>query len=855
MELRHADQLQTLGRKLALEAMRRYVSLGMSVHWLNPAKKSPIEDKWSSVPKKTVEDLVATYRAGANIGFRPGVHSHHGDRCLYVLDVDIKDADYKDECLTARDKLIGRAVARRMSKVVSGSGGHSHHLFFWSDGAFTGKKLWRSADFLHDPETGAPTKKRAAEIQLLAAGSNVVLPPSIHPDTGRAYESVGNIKIEDAEFIDREIVAGWGADEASSAPTSDFERQVQEQPIDITEDEALRYIARLDDDRAVDYDNWLETLAAIHHQFEGSKRGLEIAHEFSKRGGDAYDALSVEDKWRSFGRQSSKPRSFRSLIADANVDTVNNIAPDLQVEDWDDPLAEPSTELVALENELFGIESDPELIALEAEIFGEPADRSIPEGQPYVPFLEYPAPAKEWKSDLTLNSEGGVKNLAANVRLILDNDRRTAGVLWFNEFRGKVVRRMKPRKGVPETRSRPDPIQLDGRKYGHWFVKDPINGDLLDDGHHAQLKELIAPKKGRGGYDFTITSDSLKDGVMLSGLTRKFHPVREYLDYIAEEWDGVPRLDTFFIRHLKFDENRYHLDISTLTFLSLVARIYEPGAKYDQVLVLEGEQGCRKSTFVQKLAVNEHWFTELEGDFDDTNKMVEKMSGKIVAEIPELHGFSRSDIRALKAFFSRQVDIGRLAYARESYEMPRQIIFIGTTNDDVYLRDLTGGRRFWPGKLGLAHGEKIDIDAVESEINMVYAEAVHRYRAIRKAQPTGWLPLHLTNKEAQQTALDLQESRREELVEETMAGKIAAWLDEPVKDDLGFVDAGLPIYREYTCHMEIAELCLGRDTTKMSQPDWYIIRNAMGNVGGWKRANGLRSFPSYGRQRYYERIR
>jgi hypothetical protein len=124
-----------------------------------------------------------------------------------------------------------------------------------------------------------------------------------------------------------------------------------------------------------------------------------------------------------------------------------------------------------------------------------------------------------------------------------------------------------------------------------------------------------------------------------------------------------------------------------------VTRIFEPGHKFDFAVILEGLQGKRKSTFIRP---RPPLVRRTRRRLPRPKQMIELMQGAWIMEIPELSGFSRADVRAIKAFISRQKDRARLAYARRAGEFPRQCIFIGSTNDREYLKDDTGGRRFWP---------------------------------------------------------------------------------------------------------------------------------------------------------------
>ena len=249
---------------------------------------------------------------------------------------------------------------------------------------------------------------------------------------------------------------------------------------------------------------------------------------------------------------------------------------------------------------------------------------------------------------------------------------------------------------------------------GHEIVEGLAGfGPRLDDGAVNRLRFTIDAQFG-----FLVPKVLFFDIVSDRARLHRFHPVRRYLDGL--KWDGTPRIHSWLSDLAGAKDTPYVRAISGIMLIAAVRRARQPGVKYDEMLILESEQGTDKSSGLRALAVDDDWFTDDLPLGSDTKRFMEATAGKWIVEAGELKGMSKADISALKACLSRQIDEARLSYDRKPTVAARQFILVGTTNEtEGYLRDPTGNRRFWPVRI-----QRIDLQKLRRDRDQLWAEAV-----------------------------------------------------------------------------------------------------------------------------------
>jgi len=296
-----------------------------------------------------------------------------------------------------------------------------------------------------------------------------------------------------------------------------------------------------------------------------------------------------------------------------------------------------------------------------------------------------------WASQLLQDLAGTPERNEANVITALSNDEAFAGALVYDEFRQEVcVARSLPWDERPESLPRAW-SDADDVRCAEWLQRREIN----------VAPAIVARAVGAVARDIRV------------------HPVRDYLN--ALRWDGQPRLELWTNIYLGAADTPLNRAFGARWMISAVARIMQPGAKADHMLILEGPQGAKKSSALKVLA-SEEWFTDELAEIGSKDA-AQQMRGIWINEMAELDAMGRTEVSRIKAFLTRTTDRYRPPYERYIVTVPRQCVFAGSVNPETYLRDETGNRRFWPVRCG-----SIDLDALWRDRDQLWAEAVARYR-------------------------------------------------------------------------------------------------------------------------------
>lgn len=426
-----------------------------------------------------------------------------------------------------------------------------------------------------------------------------------------------------------------------------------------------------------------------------------------------------------------------------------------------------------------------------------------------------------WVNKLKTNPNSGIPvSTPFNMKLIIENDPLLANKFYLDEFAGRIY----------VTGAMP------------WDSKYTMPR-VWEDSDDAGLRNYFSDTYGISG------KEKINDALAEIIGRRKFHPLRDYLNSLV--WDGHPRVDTLLSDYLGADDTAYTRAAIRKCLVAAVARVFRPGIKFDNMIILSGSQGIGKSTFWKMLGLN--WYSDSLSTFEG-KEASELLQGYWIIEVGELAGLNRSEMNTIKGFLSKQEDIYRAPYGKRTVPHPRGCIIVGTTNDTEFLRDKTGNRRFWPIDLGKQLPTKNVWRDMPTEVSQIWAEAVEFYK---KAEP-----LYM-DKCLEEMAVKAQ---AEHLESDPKEGIILNFLDSLVPEDWNNRDAEnrrtfymniisnkqlCTVKRDRICAVELWVECFQQDKGRMKNSDAREINNILRRLPGWEEITTPRKTEAYGSQRIF----
>ena len=428
-----------------------------------------------------------------------------------------------------------------------------------------------------------------------------------------------------------------------------------------------------------------------------------------------------------------------------------------------------------------------------------------------------------WKTQLTYQKKTAqIENTLHNLKLIMENDDAMKQIVFNQLADGMEIR---------------DPVPW---KHPSKFWRD------ADD---AQLICYVDEKYGTFSQrNYSIAVAKVVDD-------RSYHPIRDFFKSLPE-WDGVKRVETALVDYLAAEDTPYVRAVTRKLLCAAYVRVHNPGAKFDNMIVLNGDQGIGKSTFISKLGGE--WYSGSLNLSDMNDKTAaEKLQGYWILEIGELAGMKKADLDKVKAFISRQDDKYRASFGRRVTPHPRQCVFFGTTNNENgYLRDITGNRRYWNVKVtGKGKHKAWELD--EDTVAQIWAEV----KVIAKAGEKLYLPPELEEFARDEQRAAMERDDREGLVVEYLEMLLPeGWESMDVYKCRDYVrDTDDPTRKEgvtkrtEVSNIEIWAECFGKPKEDMKNADSYAISAIMARLGGWVKTGRTKNIPIYGKQRIYAR--
>lgn len=702
---------------MILKEAKRLYDLGFAVHWIKSGSKAPVKSGWSGPTRDDWSVVEKDYVKGYGLGVRLGESSKVGGGYLANIDVDIKSSERRHK--TEARTYIGKHFPGLLTHAPIVETSYGLRIFVRTKTPLPSGKLTSSNEdtvvFMPTAEVnkrqlkavgeGKITQEQldagfrvrpAWEVEFMSTGKQVVLPPSIHPETKNPYvwwKEVGSA--DDLPFVDeaglpkstkRTVNGGY--------KILDFKPVVVDLVMSPLSDRVVDMIVHgegVEDRSAACFG---VTIAMLRAGYSDDQILSVLTDRSTVLGETAYDHRKTEDRLVA----AAWVRDYCLKKAKTEIDAAR--------------VFEDSVSVSVV------LEDDAAVAAQLMELTGG-LDLEGMEGG-----------GDAWKGKLRRGGKDGDGALKATLHNVL--------LILIGTYGSKLFKR--------DTFS----------GYNVFGVEVPWGGKIDEEfknDHQPQLRAWLGEK-----WNIEPIPSVLHDAMIVIALKNPFHPLQDYLKSLT--WDGVPRIDTWLKTYLNAHDvrERYLASVSRIVLIALVARAFEPGCKFDYMLILKGKQGIKKSTALNILVGDKYFSsTVLHVGEKDT---VLKMKNKWLIEFGELSTL-KADVRALKNFITTKSDRERLPYDKYAEDFGRSCILAGSTNQDDFLSDETGDRRFWPVSVG-----EVDTEAITRDRDQLFAEALMLYELGE--------PLYL-DKETEAEAQ--MEQARWRPAEDTMVEKIRETLE------------------------------------------------------------------------------
>ncbi|RFU11783.1 hypothetical protein DZD18_15395 [Rhodobacteraceae bacterium W635] len=441
-------------------------------------------------------------------------------------------------------------------------------------------------------------------------------------------------------------------------------------------------------------------------------------------------------------------------------------------------------------------------------------------------------PDKKWLAKLRRKNNGEVdQNASYNVSLICKNHPVLKGRIGYNEFTQDPVC-LKPIRSKKLDLPQPAVIRKERGGIHQWAEENDM-----------AVKLLCSHPFEDGGLEADFSKDNIQLGIVTAAHENRVHPVRDIIQDWHRTWKdaGSPRgeMERLAIDYLDCPDTPFHRESAAMFLIASIARIMEPGCKFDQMAIIRGETGSRKSSFWHELFNG--YCTELKVELNDTGRLIEAMRGWWCLEMAEMVQARRADSETLKRELSSAGDQHRQAYARRETFWWRRNVFVGTENNVDFLTDPTSVRRYWVWVTTKTRHDPIDTDLLRRRLWALWGEAYQAYLDMREVQPTGELHLDLQSREAIEEQTRIAEGHRKQTVTEEIAETVREWLDTPreaqdidVEFDADMGDDTLVIRNMVTAKEAFTALIKDESLSRYRNVRPVHFGHALAKLGGWR---------------------